>query len=114
MAGDYQYVSCGLTIASEIAIPGLPSILGARATDRETMRIDTMRPQHALMSLVSNTYGNYLLDGALRAEEFDLLSRVVEQVPVRHLTFAHDIERLRDSCQRLAELAMQEAVEEQV
>ncbi len=50
------------------------------------------------MSLVSNTYGNYLLDSAMRAVEFDLLSRVVERVPVRHVTFAHDIEQLRDSC----------------
>jgi hypothetical protein len=78
------------------------------------MRIETVRPQNALMSLVSNTYGNYLLDGAMRAVEFDLLSRVVEHVPVRHVTFVHDIERLRDSCLRLAQLVRKERMEEQV
>ena len=89
-------------------------VLGARGTDLETMRIETIRPQNALMSLVSNTYGNYLLDSAMRAVEFDLLSRVVEHVPVRHVTFAHDIEQLRDSCIWLAQLVTQERMEEQV
>jgi hypothetical protein len=89
-------------------------VLSARGTDLETMRIETIRPQNALMSLVSNTYGNYLLDSAMRAVEFDLLSRVVEHVPVRQVTFAHDIEHLRDSCGRLAQLVMQERMEEQV
>jgi len=89
-------------------------VLGARGTDLETMRIETIRPQHALMSLVSNTYGNYLLDSAMRAVEFDLLSRVVEHVPVRYVTFAHDIEQLRDSCGRLAQVVTQERMEEPV
>src|ERR1044072_1939891 len=33
MADGYQYVSCGLTIASEIAIPGLPSIAPVPQSD---------------------------------------------------------------------------------
>jgi hypothetical protein len=52
-------------------------VLSARATDGEAMRIETIPPYNALMSLVGNTYGNYLLDGAMRALEFDLSSRVV-------------------------------------
>lgn len=86
-------------------------VLGARGADLETMRIETIRPQNALMSLVSNTYGNYLLDGAMRAVEFDLLSRVVEHVPVRHLEFAPDIEQLCDSCGRLVQLVTRERME---
>jgi len=86
-------------------------VLGARATDA-TMRIDTMRPQDALMLLVRNTYGNYLLDATMRAVEFDLLARVVERVRVRQVTLVDDIAQLRDSCLRLTELVMQESLEQ--
>jgi hypothetical protein len=71
-----------------------------------------MRPQTALLSLVGNTYGNYLLDAAMRAVEFDLLGRVVERVPVRQVTLVQGIDQLRDSCRRLAQLVTQEPVEQ--
>jgi len=89
-------------------------VLGTRAVDRETTYIETMRPHSALMALVSNTYGNYLLDVAMRAREFDVLSRVVGRVTVRQIAFTHDIERLRDSCERLAQLVTHGAAENYV
>ena len=86
-------------------------VLGARGTDA-TMRIDPMRPQDALMMLVRNTYGNYLLDAAMRAVEFELLGGVVERVRVRQVTLVDDIAQLRDSCRRLTQLVMQESLEQ--
>ena len=89
-------------------------VLGTRTTGAADPYIETMRPHDALLSLASNTYGNYLLDATMRALEFDLLSMVVEQVQVRHISLSHDIEQLRDSCRRLAQHLAQESVEEQV
>lgn len=87
-------------------------VLGARAMDAREMRVESMRPQDALLSLVSNTYGNYLLEPAMRAVEFDLLSRVVERVAVRRVTLVQGIDQLRDACRRLAQLVTQESVEQ--
>ena len=77
--------------------------LGSRTTGSTGTCIETMRPQDALLSLVSNTYGNYLLDAAMRAVEFDLLSLVVAHVTVRRINLSSDIEQLRDACRQLAQ-----------
>ena len=55
----------------------------------------------ALMSLVTHTFGNYLLDESMRAREFDVLGRIAETVPVRELAFAPGLELLVPNCQRL-------------
>jgi hypothetical protein len=77
-------------------------VLGERTNANVALQIDTLRPQAALMSLVSNTYGNYLLDGPMRATEFDVLSRVVQEIPVRRVSFGDDIAQLLSSCRTLA------------
>jgi hypothetical protein len=45
--------------------------------------IETVSKKDALMMLVANTYATNFLDVGQRAEEFAVLSRLVEQVPVR-------------------------------
>jgi hypothetical protein len=77
-------------------------VLGDRRDAQKPLHIESMRPRDALMSLVCNSYGNYLLDASMRALEFDTLSRVVRRVPVRQVTFANGIEQLINSCQSLA------------
>jgi len=37
------------------------------------------------MTLVANTYVNYLLDRNMRRTEFDLLTRVVSEIPMRRV-----------------------------
>jgi hypothetical protein len=86
-------------------------VLGSRTADSVGPCSETMRPHDALLSLVSHTYGNYLLDGAMRATEFDLLSLLVRDVQVRHIRFPADIGALRDSCDRLAHQVLSERVE---
>jgi hypothetical protein len=73
------------------------------------MRLETMPPPAALLSLVCNTYGNYLLDTSMRALEFDVLSRIARQIPVRRLSFAEDMSQLPAACRRLAEETLMEA-----
>ena len=57
-------------------------------------QIAPMTTQAQLITLVTNTYTNYLIDKQLRAQEFELLSRVVAQIPVRQLTPHTEIGRL--------------------
>ncbi|WP_373544991.1 hypothetical protein [Chamaesiphon sp.] len=57
-------------------------------------QIVPMTTQAQVITLVTNTYTNYLLDKQLRAQEFEFLSRVVKNIPVRQLTPHTDIERL--------------------
>ena len=45
--------------------------------------IEGLPPSAALLTLVANTYVNYLLDSEMRSREFDALCGLVNQVPVR-------------------------------
>jgi hypothetical protein len=65
--------------------------------------VETIRAQGALLSLVADTYANKILDRDLRAREFEVLSRLVETVPIRR-AFAHtDSSRIGDLCRVIRE-----------
>jgi hypothetical protein len=55
-----------------------------------------------LLALVANSYGGYLLDARLRAEEFDSLSRLAAQVPVAGLALGRDLAGVAAACAALA------------
>ena len=57
-------------------------------------RIESMPPKEKLITLVTNTYTNYLLDKQQRAQEFKVLSRLVKHVPIRQITPHRDVVRL--------------------
>jgi hypothetical protein len=57
-----------------------------------TVQIAAVPARAALMSLVANTYANYLLDSAMRAREFEFLGRLIARVPVRRVSFSHQPE----------------------
>jgi hypothetical protein len=52
------------------------------------LRIAAAPARAALMSLVANTYANYLLDAPMRASEFEVLGRLIARVPVRSVFFS--------------------------
>jgi hypothetical protein len=54
------------------------------------------------VALVRNSYCNYLLDAEMREREFDVLSELVRQVPVRDLSFGDGLDHLASSCLALA------------
>ncbi len=66
-------------------------------------QIAPMTTQAQIITLVTNTYTNYLLDKQLRAQEFELLSRVVKYIPVRQLTPHTDIGRLVETIELVVE-----------
>ncbi len=60
------------------------------------------------MTLVANTFGNYLLDSGMRAQEFEFLGQVLARVPLRRI-YSHgdlaDLPRLCDAiCNDVQEL----------
>jgi len=59
-------------------------LLGPRE-DHAEPRVESMSLQMALISLVADTYANYVLDRSGRARELEVLGRLVAGVPVRRL-----------------------------
>ncbi|WP_373540729.1 hypothetical protein [Chamaesiphon sp.] len=90
----YQFQSAPLPLAAIYYI-------NDRADDPACPQIAPMTTQDRLITLVTNTYTNYLLDKQLRAQEFEILSRVVAYIPVRQLTPHTDIGRLVETIELL-------------
>ena len=89
---------------------GMICVLAARAESSRRPLIRTLRPQEGLMKLVSQTYGNYLLDSAMRAREFDILGRVATSVCASELSLGGSLDELVADCRLLADrLALQSA-----
>jgi hypothetical protein len=76
--------------------------LGERRPDPAPY-VETLRAQAALLSLVTDTYGNKILDRDLRAQEFGVLNRLVEKVPIRRVFPHNDSSRIGDLCRVIRE-----------
>ncbi len=58
-------------------------LLGGRSADAFAPRVRAASPRAGLLALVRHTYMNYLPSKDWRAQEFDLLGRLLERVPLR-------------------------------
>ena len=54
------------------------------------------------MALVANTYVNYLLDQDMRRREFDVLSRVVSEIPIRKVRIPEEPAAVFHLCEVIA------------
>jgi len=72
----------GLHFASSPLPLGAIYILDSRDTALTATVIEEVSGKEAFLSLAANTYVNYLLDQEMRRTEFDVLSRVVSNVPI--------------------------------
>jgi hypothetical protein len=58
--------------------------------------------EEAFMALVTNTYVNYLLNQDMRSNEFEVLSRVVSQIPLRRVHFSVEPSAVFELCEAVA------------
>jgi hypothetical protein len=77
-------------------------VLGERAPDPEP-RIEGLRGRESLLTLLANTYVGYLLDAAMRGQEFESLGRLVSSVPVRLVVPSADPARVSRLCARIVD-----------
>jgi hypothetical protein len=66
-------------------------------------RVEEISTQQALLELIQNTYMNWLLDRRQRAAEFETLSKLVLQVPVRRIVPHLDPARITALCELIEE-----------
>jgi hypothetical protein len=69
--------------------------------------VEELAGADAFTTLVANTYVNYLLDADMRAREFEALSRLIAQVPVRRVTPIADTSKVFVLCETISADASQ-------
>ncbi len=74
--------------------------------------MEDLTAAEAFMSLVSNTYVNYLLDADMRKHEFEVLGRVVAEIPIRRVRPAGDPSKVFALCTTIAADAGRVATQE--
>ncbi len=72
--------------------------LGERRNEAGAPRVISLDRAEGMMSLVANTYATKLMDKQMRAREFELLARILSNVPVRRVTPHTDPARIADLC----------------
>jgi hypothetical protein len=77
---------------------GVIYLLAQRSQEDRAPCIEEVSPREALLELVQNTYVRRLLDRMQRAAEFDVLSRVVMQAPIRRIVPHVDFARVGVLC----------------
>ena len=82
---------------------GMIYLFGERSADVSAPRVEELNAREALLGLVQNTYMNWLLNREQRALEFDELSKIVQQIPVRRLVAHSDGAKLGLLCERIFE-----------
>jgi hypothetical protein len=72
--------------------------LGERRHDATAPFVETLDRSEGLLSLIANTYATKLMDKEMRAREFEVLTRVLNNVPLRRVTPHADPVRIPELC----------------
>jgi hypothetical protein len=73
----------GMPKFSERALPLRAIYVFGNPADASALCVESLSRKDALLGLVANTYAGNFIDAKQRGEEFELLSRLVAEVPVR-------------------------------
>ena len=82
-------------------------VLGEREAAVTASNVEELSAREAFLLVVGNTYVNYLLDADMRSRDFEVLSRVVAQVPVRRVRPAADSSKIFALCEAISADARQ-------
>jgi hypothetical protein len=102
---DKRYLALGQDgrpFASEPLPLGAIYVLGDREANLTAPVIEEMVGTEAMITLVANTYVNYLLNCDMRRREFDVLGRVLAGVPVRRVRPTADPSKVFGLCEMIA------------
>lgn len=72
--------------------------LGERRHDATAPFVESLDRSAGLLSLIANTYATKLMDKEMRAREFELLTCVLKNVPLRRVTPHADPARIPELC----------------
>jgi hypothetical protein len=75
--------------------------LAERSAGCAAALIDAMSPALALINLVSDSHATEFVERPQRAQEFDVLARLVKNVPSRRVTPSADLTRIPDLCEAI-------------
>ncbi len=96
---------CYLDLKNQFRSEALPLAaiyhLGERHHDGSAPFVEALNRSEGLLSLIANTYATKLMDKEMRAREFELLTRVLNHVPLRRVTPHADPARIPDLCDRI-------------
>src|SRR5215208_2650145 len=76
-------------------------MLSERREDAAAPFVEPLDKSEGLMSLVANTYATKLMDKQMRAREFELLTRLLNKVPLRRVTPHSDIAHIPELCTQI-------------
>jgi len=95
----YLELDGGRAKFSEKILPlGVLYLFAPRSSDVDVPRAEKLGSREALLELVQNTYMNWVLNREQRANEFDALCRLVQQVPVRRIVPHAKPEKIAGLC----------------
>jgi hypothetical protein len=107
---DKRYMALGDNGPSFAPKPlplGAVYILGEHEAALKSPVVEEMAGSDAFVALVANTYVNYLLDREMRRGEFEVLSRLVAEVPIRRVRPPAEPSAVFDLCEAIATDAKQ-------
>ena len=107
---DKRYLPLGQTghrFASNPLPLGAIYILESRDSALAAPVVEEVFGEQAFMALVANTYVNYLLDQDMRRTEFDVLSRVVSEIPIHRVRIPEEPSAIFNLCDAIASNAKQ-------
>lgn len=103
---DKRYLPLGQNgrrFASSPLPLGAIYILGGRDSALTGPVIEEISWKEAFMALVANTYVNYLLDQDMRRTEFEVLGRIISEIPVRRVRAPEEPSAIFGLCKAIAD-----------
>lgn len=85
----------------EQSLPLAAVYLLAERSAQSEPQIEGIHGRERLLALLANTYVGYLLDARMRAQEFELLTRLISNVPVRRVVPSADPAHISRLCRRI-------------